>query len=265
MHYKSIVPWVLGLLLLSTTGVRAADESAEDRGKAIMEEALQRDTGWGDWSADLTMTLRNKNGDAVERRITASFLEVPDDGAKSLIVFQEPADVKGSALLTHAHPGKGDDQWLYLPAVGRAKRIASVNKSGPFMGSEFAYEDLAAPDLLDFTYAFVREETVDGQAAFVIERVPTDKNSGYTRQLVWLDTEHFRLLKAEFYDRKDVLAKTLTATDYAQYADRYWRAGTMEMTNVQTGRVTTLTWSNVVFGQGMSDRDFDQSALRRAG
>jgi hypothetical protein len=251
------------IVAVTLVGWMSYGQSPDVDGRKIMAEAMALDTGWGDWSADLTMTLRNRNGNTSDRRIRASFLEVEGDGVKSLIVFQDPPDVKGSALLTYAHPGRDDDQWLYLPAVKQAKRIASVNKSGPFMGSEFAYEDLAAPDLEKYTYAFLREEILEGEAAQVIERIPADKNSGYTRQIVWLHKETGRLLRVEFYDRKNVLLKTLEVGNYLPF-ESFWRAGYMEMTNAQTGRSTRLEWDNIVIGQGLSERDFDQSALRRA-
>ncbi len=131
------------------------------------------------------------------------------------------------------------------------------------MGSEFAYEDITSQEVEKYTYRFLREEELDGVPTFVVERDPVDENSGYTRQVVWYDQEEYRVLKVDFYDRRDDLLKTLTYSGYHQYLDRYWRADEMHMVNHQTGKSTTLVWSDYRFQTGLSERDFDQNALRR--
>ena len=186
------------------------------------------------------------------------------DGDKSLTVFDHPRDVKGTAFLSYSHATRPDDQWLYLPALKRVKRIASKNKSGPFMGSEFAYEDLSSQEVAKYSYRFLREEELDGRPTFVIERYPQYEHSGYTRQVVWIDQEMYQPLKIEFYDRKNSLLKTLTVSGYRQYLGRYWRPDRMDMVNHQTGKSTTLLWSNYRFRTGLTDRDFDRNALKRA-
>ncbi len=251
----------LGLGLGLTTAAVAAQEPT---GIEVAQEADRRDEGFHDLTAELRMVLRNRNGDESSRRMRNLTLEVEDDGDKSLVIFDEPRDVSGTAFLNYTHREGADDQWLYLPALRRVKRIASNNKSGPFMGSEFAYEDIASQEVAKYTYDFVGAETVDGVAMYVIERVPVDERSGYTRQIVWFDQEEYRLQKIDFYDRKNELLKTLTYVDYQQYLDRYWRVDRLEMVNHQTGKSTTLSFANYQFQTGLTDRDFDQSALRRA-
>ncbi|HIE54069.1 MAG TPA: outer membrane lipoprotein-sorting protein, partial [Chromatiaceae bacterium] len=191
-------------------------------------------------------------------------LEVEGDGDKTLIVFDEPRDVKGTALLTFSHKVEDDDQWLYLPALKRVKRIASRNKSGPFMGSEFAYEDLASQEVEKYTYKYIRDDEYEGRPVFVIERYPVSQYSGYTRQLVWVDKERYIPLKISFYDRKNSLLKTLVFRSYKQYLDRYWRAGEMFMENHQTGKSTLLTWKDYRFRTGLTDADFTRNSLKRA-
>jgi outer membrane lipoprotein-sorting protein len=238
-------------------------ETAEDKGLAIAVEADKRDTGWLDQKADMKMILRNRQGQQTERAIRTRSMEVQDDGDKSMSIFDSPRDVQGTAFLSHTHAIKPDDQWLYLPALRRVKRIASNNKSGPFMGSEFAYEDIASQEVDKYTYKWLRDEKLDGKDAFVVERTPTYKYSGYTKQIAWIDKEIYRPLKIEFYDRKGSLLKTLTNHEYKQYLDKYWRAHRMEMVNHQTGKSTTLQWTNFRFGNGFSDRDFDRNSLKR--
>ncbi len=249
---------------LTTYAQSDASTAAEERGLEIALEADARDRGWGDSSTELSMILRNRNGQQSTRRLRTTTLEVDGDGDKSLLVFDEPRDVQGTAFLSFTHVSDPDDQWLFLPSLGRVKRISSSNKSGPFMGSEFAYEDISSQEVDKYTYRFLREEELDGMSTFVIERIPTYEKSGYTRQIVWIDTEEYRNIKGEFYDRKGDLLKTLTWNDYVQYEGQYWRSLRMEMENHQTGKSTTLTFSEYNFQQGLSDRDFDQASLRRA-
>ncbi len=238
--------------------------SAEARGLAIVVEAERRDTGFENQTADMTMILRNRHGQESERQIRNRTMEVDGDGDKALIIFDQPRDVKGTAFLNYTHATGPDDQWLYLPALKRVKRIASNNKSGPFMGSEFAYEDISSQEVEKYTYKYLRDETLDGADHFVVERYPKDENSGYTRQVAWYDQAEYRLQKVDYYDRKGDLLKTLTYHGYQQYLDQYWRADRMEMVNHQTGKSTTLLWSNYNFRVGLTDRDFDQSTLKRA-
>ena len=107
----------------------------------------QNNNGFIDSSSDMTMNLINRKGDVVSRKLRFKRLEVPEDGDKSIAVFESPRDVKGVAILSYAHKVKSDDQWLYLPALKRVKRIASKNKSGPFLGSEFSFEDFSFQDV----------------------------------------------------------------------------------------------------------------------
>lgn len=237
---------------------------AEEQGLAIAVEADRRDLGWQDSKASLTMVLRNKQGDESIRYIRVSNLEVHDDGDKGLTIFDEPRDVKGTAFLNFTHRTGPDDQWLYLPALKRVKRISSKNKSGPFMGSEFAYEDISSDEVEKYTYKYLRDEVYEGMDCFVFERYPTDKNSGYTRQVVWMDKSEYRPQKINFYDRKNAPLKTLTYKGYQQYLDQYWRADEFYMVNHQTGKTTLLTWRDYQFRAGLTDRDFDRNSLKRA-
>lgn len=242
----------------------AQAETPEEKGLAIANEADKRDTGWVDQTANMNMILKNKQGDEHTRVMRITTLEVQGDGDKSLLSFDNPKDIKGTAFLSHTHSLTPDDQWLYLPALKRVKRISSSNKSGPFVGSEYAYEDLSSQEVEKYTYKWLRDETVDGRDSFVIERYPQYKHSGYTRQIVWLDKEMYQANKLEFYDRKNALLKTLLFQEYKQYLEQYWRPGVMQMTNHQTGKSTTLTWTDYQFKNGLTDRDFDKNTLKRA-
>lgn len=257
---KSIF-FLFALMLIS--GMLNA-QSAQEQGLEIAVEADQRDSSFDNFSAEMTMLLRNRQGEESLRNMRTRVLEVDNDGDKTLIVFDRPRDVKGTALLTFSHKDGLDDQWLYLPALKRVKRIASKNKSGPFMGSEFAYEDLSSQEVEKYTYKYIANEPCGELECFVIERYPVDKNSGYTRQKVWIDTAEYRPHKIDFYDRKDSLLKTLTFSGYQQYLDHYWRADEMFMQNHQTGKSTVLNWSQYQFRVGLKDSDFTRNSLKRA-
>ena len=257
----------IGTALLACTLLAgtAQAETPEEKGMAITVEADKRNTGWGDSKVDMEMILRNRQGQESNRELRSQALEKPEDGDWSMIIFDKPKDVKGTALLTHSHKVEADDQWLYLPALKRVKRIASNNKSGPFMGSEFAYEDLSSQEIEKYTdYKWLRDEQVNGVDCFVLHRVPVDPKSGYTKQEAWVDKEHYRAQKVDFYDRKGELLKTLILSDYQVYKEKHWRPGKMEMTNHQTGKSTSLMFTNYVFGNDYSDRDFDQNSLKSA-
>jgi len=255
---------LLHWLILLSLSFNVLAQSAAERGLAIAVEADQRDTGFHDSRASMQMILSNKQGDKSTRHIRVNTLEQTGDGDKSLTVFEQPADVKGTKFLSFTHKTGPDDQWLYLPALKRVKRISSRNKSGPFMGSEFAYEDLSSQEVEKYTYKYLRNEKYNGLDCFVIERYPVDKHSGYTRQVLWLDKQEYRPQKIIFYDRKNAKLKTLTYSGYHQYLDKYWRADKMLMVNHQTGKSTLLLWHDYHLQAGLSDRDFNRNSLKRA-
>ena len=245
------------------TAARADEASPEALGLQIAEEARAQAEGFGNFTARQSMVLRNKQGQESRRQLRFKVLEVQDDGDKSIFVFDEPRDVKGTALLIHAHRQDDDEQWLYLPALKRVKRISSANRSGSFMGSEFAYEDLSTQEVEKYTHRYLHDEPCGDLTCTVSERVPVGKGSGYSRQLVWHDRDELRVWKVEYYDRKNAHLKTLTLSSYERYLDRYWQAGEMAMVNHVTGKSTDLSWSDFEFGADLDDRDFTRTGLKR--
>jgi len=235
-----------------------------EKGRTIAEEGNRLDTGWHDMTGEMHMSLHNKQGQNSTRAMKMKSFEILDDGDKSLIIFNDPRDVKGTAFLSFTHSTQADDQWLYLPALKRVKRISSKNKSGPFMGSEFAYEDMTSQEPDRYTYKWLRDEKLGEHDCFVVERYPTYKHSGYTRQIVWVDKTMWQPRQVEYYDRKNSLLKILTFLGYQQYIDQFWRADVLEMKNQQNGKSTDLTWTNYQFKTGLTERDFDRNSLKRA-
>ncbi len=251
-----------GALLLQPVTLQA--ETPEEKGLAIAIRADATDDGFKNSEATLKMLLKNRHGETSERSMRNKTLEVEGDGDKTLVIFDEPADVKGTAFLTFSHKEGSDDQWLYLPALKRVKRISSSNKSGPFMGSEFAFEDIASQEVEKYTHKFLRDEEFDGKPCHVIEQIPVDTKSGYSRQEVWIDQKDLQRRKVDFYDRKGDLMKTLVWRDYRQYLNKFWRAHEMHMENHQTGKSTTLSWVDYSFQTGLDEGDFNENSLKRA-
>jgi outer membrane lipoprotein-sorting protein len=255
---------ILLVTLLLLPALTAIAATPEERGLEIATKVERQDTGWHDLQATMTMLLRNRQGEESLRHMRSKSLEVEDDGDKTLIVFDRPRDVKGTALLSYSHKTGQDDQWLYLPALKRVKRIASKNKSGPFMGSEFAYEDLSSQEIEKYRYKYLKDDQLNDKPVFLIERDPVDPNSGYSYQHAWIDQQEFIPLKIDFYDRKKALLKTLEFRNYKKYLDRYWRADEMFMQNHQTGKSTLLTWEEYAFQNGLTESDFGKNSLKQA-
>ncbi|WP_028862771.1 outer membrane lipoprotein-sorting protein [Psychromonas aquimarina] len=239
------------------------EKNARRKGLDISVEVKNRDSGWGDSKADMLMILRNEQGQESVREIKIKSLEQLGDGDKSLTVFNKPKDVKGSAFLSYSHAEKADDQWLYLPSLKRVKRISSRNKSGPFMGSEFSFEDFSSFEVEKYSYKYLGNEKIAAKDFFKVEQFPVDENSGYTRRVVWIDQQEYLVHKIDYYDRKNSLLKTLTYVDYQQYSGKFWRARSMQMINHQNGKSTELIWNNYTFNNGLSEGDFNRNALKR--
>jgi len=248
------------LLFVVVTAFSAANDP---KGLEIARKARAVEKGFGDQVTYIKMTLRNQHGQETTRAMKNKTLEVKGDGDKSLIIFSNPRDIKGTAFLSFTHKTGDDDQWLYLPALRRVKRISSRNKSGPFMGSEFSFEDIASQEVEKYTYKYIKEETLDGKAATVIERYPVDKNSGYTRQIIWYDAKTFVPLKIDYYDRKSAHLKTLTYSGYEKHQGKFWRAAKFSMKNVISGKSTILEFTGYKFGTGLGPGDFNKSSLAR--
>lgn len=255
----------IGLILLVTiSSFTSHAQTSEEAGLEIAKQTKDRDLGWGDSQSEMIMTLRNKRGQEVVRNMRSKSLEVEGDGDKGLTIFDTPADVRGTAFLSFSHIADSDDQWIFLPALKRVKRIASRNKSGPFLGSEFAFEDLSSFEVEKNTYNLLREEQLNDMDVFVIEMRPLDKYSGYTKMIAWIDKQHYRVHKIDFYDKRDTHLKTLTINDYKLYNDKYWRANTQFMVNHKTGKSTDIEIKNLEFNVGLSDADFNENRLQRA-
>lgn len=230
---------------------------------ALMKERKQNYSGWGSSKVDMEMTLLTATGEKSVRKLRNLALEVDKDGDKSITIFDEPLDVSGVALLSHSHIVGSDDQWLFLPSLKRTKRISSSNKSGSFMGSEFAFEDMNSFECEKYEGSSVREDMLENKPVYIMELKPVYTDSGYTRLVTWLDKEHKQPVQVEFYDHKNSLLKTLRVSDYKRYKNSAWRAHKLDMRNMQTGKSTQVKFSDFNFDASLTDADFNKNVFNK--
>ncbi len=265
MKTKTMTSFAIALAFGIAFAAPVAANTPAEQGFEIAARSDRTDVGFGDSRVELQMILQNAAGQQATRSLKIATLEKPDEsvGDKSLVLFETPRDIEGTALLSHAKILDPDDQWLFLPALKRVKRIASSNKSGPFVGSEFAFEDFTAIELNKFDYRYIGTETYGAFQADVLERQPRYENSGYSKQISWIDQDVFQIRKVEFYDRRGDLLKVLKLDDYRQYDNGVWRAHKLTMENVQTNKKTDLVYQDFAFNVGISDKDFTKGRLSR--
>ncbi|MEN8203155.1 MAG: outer membrane lipoprotein-sorting protein [Bacteroidota bacterium] len=230
-------------------------------GKQIIEKVYNRPVG-EDQTSDLAMTLINKSGNQRVRKIKQF---TKDLGAveKSIMFFLSPADVKNTSFMSWSYDSdQNDDQWIYLPALKKTKRISSDSKSDYFMGSDFTYDDLGDRKLEDDTHKLLREETLDGKACYVVESVSKDEDYMYSKTVVWINKSNFVGVKKEFYDEDEDLLKILTIKKVEKISD-IWVITNSEMKNVQKSHRTTIILSNIQINTGMSESKFSERMMMR--
>jgi hypothetical protein len=249
------------LLVVLLSNVALA-QTPEEKGLELAIKSDKANAGFVGEKSEMELVLINAHGDKVTRKLLSRTQETEKDGDKSIVTFEWPADVKGTRMLTWTHKSADDDQWLFLPSIKRVKRINSSNKSGSFMGSEFAYEDLGSAEVEKYKFKFVKDDAVDGRKQWTVERVPVDERSGYSKQLMWLDHEYLQPVRIEYYDRKGELLKTADFKSY-QKLKGFWRAGEIQMVNHQTQKKSNLTWKNREMGVKHADSEFRSENLER--
>jgi outer membrane lipoprotein-sorting protein len=256
---------IFGSLIVATPVLAAPPpgKTAEEQGRHVFVTQDEMDAGFHDAVVQMTMKLINAAGQKSVRKMTFRSFEIADDGDKTLMTFEEPRDIKGTGLLSYEHIDREDDQWLYLPALKRVKRIASKNKSGSFVGSEFSYEDLASFEPEKYDYRYLREDALEEKPVWVVERDPKDPNSGYTKIIAWVEQSNHQTLKQEFFDRKGSPLKTQTNRENTLYLDKHWRPTSIVMENVQTQKKTILEFVDWKFKQGLDESFFTKRSLER--
>ncbi|MBU8893781.1 MAG: outer membrane lipoprotein-sorting protein [Bacteroidales bacterium] len=230
-------------------------------GKQIVEKAYNRPTG-DDQTSDLTMTLINKSGNQRVRKIK-QFTKDLGEVEKSIMFFLSPADVKNTSFMSWSYDSdKSDDQWIYLPALKKTKRISSDSKSDYFMGSDFTYDDLGDRKLEDDTHKLLREETIEDKECYVVESVSKDEDYMYTKTITWIIKDNFIGLKKEFYDEDEDLLKILSIKKYEEISGLLIITNS-EMKNVQKNHKTSMVLNNVQVNIGISVSKFTERMMMR--
>ncbi len=227
----------------------------------VIENVYNRPTG-NDMTGDLTMTIVNARGNQRVRKIRQY---VKDFGSveKKIMFFLSPADVKNTSFMTWSYDdGSSDDQWIYLPALKKVKRISSDSKGDYFMGSDFTYDDLGDRHPSEDTHTILREETVDGIPTIVVESVPKDEDYMYSRTVTWVVKDTWVGLKKEFYDEDDELLKILTVQDQETFGDVIVLTK-VTMTNVQKNQYTVMEFSEVKVNTGIPNNKFTDRMMKR--
>jgi len=199
-----------------------------------------------------TMLLVNDKGQTRERKsFTFSVLQPNGIDSKFLVKFTSPSDIKGTAFLQIEHIEADDDEWIYLPALGKSRRLVANNKKDSFVGSDFSYGDISLPNVDLYEHRLVGSEVIGNYDCYEVESIPksdTTKTAiGYGRKLTWLRKDNFLETKVEYYDVGNRLLKTQTVTEHKllEPDTQRWIALRREMVNSQTGHKTVLTFEEV--------------------
>lgn len=237
----------------------------EQKGLEIAQKMQKANNGFVGEESLMEMVLIDAYGAKTTRIMKGMVMEVEGDGDKSISIFQNPKDVKGTKMLTHTHKEGDDDQWLYLPTVRRVKRITSSNKSSSFMGSEFSYEDLGSQEIEKYNYKWLNDIKIGKDAGWKVERVPKTK-SGYSKMVMYVSQKLLNPVKIEYYDRKSELLKVAEFSNWKGYTvggKKMWRSNKIHMKNVQTKKESIFEWKERKIGVKHKTREFNKNSLKR--
>lgn len=233
------------------------------RGREIAATVDRNDAGFADYVVDGRMTLRRPGGAVAERSFQMNTLEVRDGGDKRLVVFSQPRDLAGFVSLTYTNPGAPDDQWIYLPAAKRVKRLAARDKTGSFAGSEFSYEDIATWELSNYDYEFVRDEPCGEPktTCHTIANLPKYAYSGYAKLVETIDPRIWQPVRIVYFDKSGRELKRLEFHGYQKFDGKYYRPTRIVMTNLRDNAVSEIAWTGYKFKTGLKAADLTDGRM----
>lgn len=255
---------VLGVIVLLLPKVSLAGEQMT--GRQIMEKQKQlHESKDEEFKQDMLLIDRNNN---TSKRETANFyLKTPEKLTKTMIIFLAPSDVRGTGLLTWEQKTREDDQWLYLPASGKERRIAASGKKNKFMGTDFAYEDLRPENLDTHSYNLLGSEAVGGKDCYIVEALPsTDQEkaeSGYAKRKFWIRKDIFLSIKKEFYNKQGQLEKVSVDEELENVSGSMWRSKKVTMEDLKAKHKTVLATNERKIDKGISDSKFTLRELMK--
>lgn len=232
---------------------------SEKKGLEIYLKQYLIDEGWKDMDTKMDMTLIDPLGRKSQRKVIKRTLEDGSNPDKTLGVFLEPLDIKGTVMLTYENSYGPDEQWLYLPSLKRTKKINAENKSGSFLGTEFSWEDISTTELSKYHYNYTGET----DKHWIVEKTPNYEFSGYSKEVTMVNKTNYQTEIIEFYDKKGDLLKKLEMSKWEQYQDRYWRPRYFKMENAQNKRTTILEMSPYAVAEGLDTNTFSSLGLNR--
>jgi outer membrane lipoprotein-sorting protein len=218
-----------------------------------------------DETVTATMTLLNKHGKKRVRELTFMTKEFKRDLDKILIRFTSPRSIYGAGLLIVENDKRSDDQWLFLPALKKIKKISTSERSHSFMGSEFAYEDMHGEILDDYEYKLTGSETLDGHDCYIIEAKPVSarkiNETGYSKRRLWIRKDISFKVKVEYYDKRGELLKTEYDEGLVKIPGGKLRMNSVTMLSNTTGKKTLLKSKNRTINSGVSSSKFTTTYL----
>jgi len=247
----------LAVLVFTLVGILASAQDAS----AIVEKSrnrIQADT----ISTRSKMVLTAKNGTVTERVMDQYSKKDSKGNNRAVIVFQDPASVKGTRFLTIENTGKDNDQWIYLPSLKKVRRIAASEGSGSFMGTDFSYDDISSADRdvsLD-NHKLLREEKFQSKDCYVIESTPKDSSYQYSKMIQWIDKESFVTYRVELYDKKGTQVKLLEIMELKEVQGRL-AATVTRMTTLAAGTSTSLNVGTLKYDDPIPEGVFTTNYL----
>ena len=247
----------LGILLIAN--VAKGQQTAYD----IMLKVDERPDG-DTRKSTMTMELINKRGSKRVRTMHSYSQDYGKD-KKTIMFFEQPADVKGTGFLTwdYNDDSKTDDRWLYLPAMKKTRRISGTSaKKEYFMGSDFTYDDMGNRDVNADIHQLLREESFNGQTCWVIESIPKENDGMYSKNISWIRKDNYMAVKVEYYDLQGSFVKLLEVNEIKK-VDGFWAATEMIMTNHQRNHKTILRLESIAYNVPINKSVFTVNALEK--
>jgi hypothetical protein len=243
-----------------------ASASGQQTADWVARQIQDRDTG-RDSRAELRMRLFDRQGRVRERSLTLLSLRgAKESGDRTLIRFTYPNDIRNTGFLVWEHPGADDERFLYLPALGRVRRISGEEKQESFVGSDLSYEDIGGRDVADYLYSFVSETASwtapDGSKhpAWSLESRARDADAEFPRSVSLVLKDRFIIVQAEIFNRRNERVKRFEVRRLER-VDGFWTVLDMTMTNERDKTRTELTTSAIRYNVGLKENDFSRREL----
>jgi len=227
----------LAILLIGLMGTLGLWAESADQIVAHSRNRIQKNTV----STRAKMIISAKDGSTTERLVD-QYSSYAGGRTRTVVIFQKPPSVAGTRFLTIENPGKDDDRWIFLPSLGKIRRISGGEGSNSFVGTDFSYDDISSTDRkvdLD-NHTLLKQEDYQGKTCYVIQSIPKDAAYQYSKMISWIDIKTLVAYKLELYDHQDRLVKVMEVQDLKDIQGRLTPT-LSKMSSVQNGTSTTLS------------------------